>query len=98
MPRNALQAMLDAVPESVMRELRADARRPNPITGGAAPPPTNQKRGTGWVEERKIEPPPGIRLMDQMMDEQDRRDKVELAKKLAETEASLKQAKGSRDK
>jgi len=62
MPRSAMQAMIDAVPESVMRELRADARKPNPVTqassspistsSSAQEPQPPRERGTGWVPER----------------------------------------------
>ena len=62
MPRSAMQAMIDAVPESVMRELRADARKPNPVTqassspistsSSAQEPQPPRARGTGWVPER----------------------------------------------
>ena len=38
MPRNAMQAMIDAVPESLMKELRADARKPNPVTQASSIP------------------------------------------------------------
>ena len=37
MPRSAMQAMIDAVPNSLMSELRADARKQNPVTGGPNP-------------------------------------------------------------
>jgi hypothetical protein len=60
MPRSAMQAMIDAVPESVMREIRADARKPNPVTQASSSPisttPSAQSQppqsGTGWVPER----------------------------------------------
>ena len=41
MPRNAMQAMIDAVPESLMAELRADARKPNPVTQASQSPITS---------------------------------------------------------
>jgi hypothetical protein len=92
MDRSAMQAMIDAIPSSVMSDLRADAFKPNPITGGPNPQPTSQvQRGSGWVDERKLEPPPGIAIMDRMMDEQDRIDKAELALRLAK--ASLNKGK-----
>ena len=53
MPRSAMQAMIDAVPESVMAGLRADARKPNPVTTGSSPITSTpsaqpQRAGSGW--------------------------------------------------
>ena len=84
MPKSAMQAMIDAVPDALMRDLRGDARRPNPVNPPTPSQPTTQvQRGSGWVDERKLEPPPGIAIMDRMMDEQDRLDRTELALRLA---------------
>ena len=65
MPKSAMQAMIDAVPESLMAELRADARKPNPVTGGPNPGPQPQvQRGSGWVEPRPLETPPRVAIAD----------------------------------
>jgi hypothetical protein len=94
MPASALQEMLKAVPEALMRSLREDARRPNPVNPSTPSQPTTQvQRGSGWVSERKLEPPPGIEHMDRMMDAQARVDKAELALKLAK----VRMAKGKDD-
>ena len=98
MPRSAMQAMIDAVPESVMAELRADARRPNPITQASSSPlsttPSTQsqptQRGTGWRDEIPLGPPPGISHCDRMLDAQDAKDRAELI------ERELKLAKDRR--
>jgi hypothetical protein len=34
MPPSAMRAMVEAIPETLMRELRADSRRPNPVSVG----------------------------------------------------------------
>jgi hypothetical protein len=53
MPASAMKAMIDAVPESVMQGVRADAFKPNPVTSSPNPQPTSQvRRGSGWVSER----------------------------------------------
>lgn len=84
MPRSALQAMLDAVPESVMRDLCADARKPNPVTTGSSqigstPSALSQpQRRGGWVEPRPLESPPGVALADKLMDHQDEIDRAKL--------------------
>jgi len=89
MPLNAVLEMMKAVPESQMRGLRADALKPNPVTGSAPPQPQQPvKRGSGWQEPRPLEPPPGIRHIDEMMDAQDERDRAELALKFAKAELS----------
>ena len=63
MPRSALKAMVEGVPDRLMNELRSDARKPNPITGGANPQPQAQSvRGSGWVQPQPVEPPPGVAL------------------------------------
>ena len=90
MPRSAMQAMIDAVPESVMQGIRADARKPNPVTTGSSQIKSTpsvqsqpQRRGSGWRDEIPLSSPPGIALADQLMDAQDKIDRVELAQKLA---------------
>jgi hypothetical protein len=62
MPPSALREMMKAVPDALMRELRADARRPNPVTEASSSPVTTSpsaqsqptQRGTGWVPERSF--------------------------------------------
>ena len=89
MPANALAAMVDCS-KSFMADLRADARKPNPIQASQSPitstpstqSPQPQRQG-GWVEPRPLEPPPGVAIADQLTDAQDEIDRVELAQKLA---------------
>jgi len=88
MPASAILEMMKAVPESLMRELRADAQKPNPVTGGPPQPQQQVVRGSGWIDPRPLEPPPGIRHIDEMMDAQDERDKADLAFKLAKANLS----------
>jgi hypothetical protein len=90
MPANALAAMVAAVPDSLMSDLRADALKPNPMTlsGGVTKPaatePPKAIGKKGWIDQRPLEPPPGIAIMDQMMDAQDAQDRTELARKIAQ--------------
>jgi hypothetical protein len=67
MPPSAMQAMLDAVPDRLMRDLRGDAMRPNAVTG-AAPQPQSQpvQRGTGWIDSAPLKPPEGIKWVDEI--------------------------------
>jgi hypothetical protein len=88
MPRSAMLEMMKAVPESVMRGIRADAWRPNPVTSPSSMNPTSNertetKRGSGWQEATPLGPPSGIAQCDALMDAQDRIDKAELALKFA---------------
>ena len=84
MPRSAMQAMIDAS-SSYMADLRADARRPNPVTEASSSTvrgtPTAQsqpQRGTGWRDEIPLSSPPGVELADRLMDHQDAKDRAEL--------------------
>jgi hypothetical protein len=43
-----------------------------------------QRRGSGYRDEAPLGPPPGIDLMDRMMDAQDAQDRIELARKIAQ--------------
>ena len=83
MPASAMKAMVDAVPDAVMKGIRSDAQKPNPVTGYSTPQPTNQvQRGSGWAKTIPVEPPPGVALADRLVDAQDEIDKAELAVKL----------------
>ena len=84
MPRNAMEAMVDAS-RSYMADLRADARKPNPIQASSSPitssPSTQsqpQRRGTGWRDEVPLGPPAGIKYVDAQVDAQDAKDRAEL--------------------
>jgi len=75
MPRSAMQAMIDAVPDALMRDLRSDARKPNPITGGATAPSQPVKRGSGWVDAKPLTAPEGIKLVDQIAEGFEKRER-----------------------
>ena len=84
MPASAMLAMIAAIPESVMRGIRADALKPNPITGGATPSSQpSVQRGSGWRDAAALSTP-YVSHVDRLVDAQDRNDKVELARKLAQ--------------
>jgi hypothetical protein len=82
-----------AFPDSLARDLRDDAlNRPNPVTG-ATPAQLTQggnervqiQRGTGWAEPNPLSAPPGVPIMDRLMDMQDKIDKADLARRLGTT-------------
>ena len=89
MPASAMRDLINAVPDALMRDLRGDARKPNPTTlsGGITKPTASESPKAigkkGWIDERPLEPPPGIEHCDRMMDEQDRIDRTDLALRLA---------------
>ena len=85
----------------VMADLRADARRPNPVTEassstvrGTPAAQSQPQRGTGWRDEIPLSSPPGVAIADRMVDAQDRIDKAELAMKLAKIELSKRSGEG----
>jgi hypothetical protein len=74
-----------SMPDQLMRDLRADALKPDPITSSANRQPQSQvQRGSGWAKPIPVEPPPGVALADRLMDHQDRIDKAELAQRLVQ--------------
>jgi hypothetical protein len=92
MPKSALRAMTEAVPERLMSELRADARCPNPVTGHTpTPQPTGPtKRSTGWIDEVPLQSPPGQRHIHALVSAQDRLDLADRAQKFAQAGLNAK--------
>jgi hypothetical protein len=86
MPPNAIRDMVNAEPKGFMHDVALrDARAPN----NPGMIPDNQQvrsagggRGTGWVDPAPLSNPPGVAQADKLMDEQDRRDRAELAQRL----------------
>jgi hypothetical protein len=93
MPRSTLLEMAAAIPDAtikgIVRDNRAPTGRPGVIPGSqqvssARHGGTNAPGdGTGWAREVPLGPQPGINHVDRLIDEQDRRDRVELAERLA---------------
>lgn len=78
MPASAVQALVDNVPDALMADLRADARRgANTNPSKAASPP----RGDGWVKPLPLRSPPDVSLCDKLVDAQDAIDRSELVQK-----------------
>jgi hypothetical protein len=95
MARSTMLEMMKVTPEGLMKELRADALKPNPVTG-SAPQPQSQpvRRGSGWAKPIPVEPPPGVAILDKIMDEQDRLDRAELVLKFAKAELGKGKGEG----
>jgi hypothetical protein len=90
MPLSTLRDMVNAVPDRVMRDVVfRDARAPQ--SPGMIPSSQEVSNvrgniaggGTGYVDPRPLSNPPGVAQADKLMDEQDRRDRAELAQRLA---------------
>jgi hypothetical protein len=102
MPPSALAAMVNAVPDRVLRDIVHDNRGPRtptstiprserPAGGGPANVPGS---GTGWTHEIPLSPPPGVQQSDKLVDAQDARDRAELIKRDAQLRAMEKLAEG----
>jgi hypothetical protein len=79
MDRETMRDLAAAIPDTLARDLHADLARGNPINQSVAQL-TPDRSGT---PERKIEPPPGIDLMDKIMDQADAQDRADLQRRLA---------------
>jgi hypothetical protein len=82
-----------AIPSALAHDINRDARRDVHDFRPQSPEPARKPRGTGWRESTPLSPPPGVAQADRLMDEQDRRDKVELAQRLARQELASRAAK-----
>jgi hypothetical protein len=79
--------MLKAVPDSLMADIVADARRGISQSASMLPDQRSKpvERGTGWVEPRPLRPPDGAEpggLIDQMCEADAQREKLEKVAKI----------------
>jgi hypothetical protein len=80
MPRNALEAMVAAVPDHLVRALVNDHLHKPVQPPMIAPEP--KTGSSGWAEPTKLRPPPGTEIVDRLVEEQDAIDKAELTQQL----------------
>jgi len=97
-PPSVHQYFADGV-TSDCADLRQQAHRPAGRPGmipdqQPASPRPSAGDGTGWGHSTPLGPPPGVAQADRLMDEADRRDRIELAERLAKQEAMQKLAEG----
>jgi len=85
MPQSSIDEITEAVDNKLMRDIVNDNRRgvsePGwlpPKAGGAV------KRGTGWVDPGRLEPPPGVEHVDRIADHFAAVDRSETTKKIAD--------------
>jgi len=108
MPPSALRAMVEAVPDRVIRDIAMrDARAPQgPSSQGAIPSSQQVSNvhpggvpggGTGWAREIPLGPSVHQRYVDAQLDAQDARDKAERIRQDAQLKAMEKLAEPKRD-
>jgi len=108
MPPSALRAMVEAVPDRVIRDIAMrDARAPQgPSSQGAIPSSQQVSNvhpggvpggGTGWAREIPLGPSVDQRYVDAQLDAQDARDKAERIRQDAQLKAMEKLAEPKRD-
>lgn len=89
---SAMKPMADLVPDvkkggGFNAHAWGQTKRGEP--GGFGPPRTAggtgepAERATGWIEPQRLEPPPGVKYVDQIVDFQDDVDKGENVKRIA---------------
>jgi hypothetical protein len=89
MDRETMRDLAKAFPPDLVRDLRADARRPNPVTEAGSAQLTPDRpgrveiRGTGWAEPNPLRQPAGVDICDRIMDAADRQDRADLERRLA---------------
>jgi hypothetical protein len=69
MPPSAMADLVAAVPS--MSDIVADSRRGVSQNTSISP---EKPRGTGWIDPLPLKSPPGIDVIDKLVDAQDRRD------------------------
>ena len=98
-PPSVHQYFADGVTAADCADLRQQAHRPAGRPGmipdqQPASPRPSAGDGTGWGHSTPLGPPPGVAQADRLMDEADRRDRIELAERLAKQSAMQKLAVG----
>jgi hypothetical protein len=92
MPASALREMVNTVPDSMVRDIAMrDGRAPTgPSAQGVVPssqPLSNIRTGgggsSGWREPTPLAPPPGVNILDRIMDHEDAKDRAELVERHA---------------
>jgi hypothetical protein len=93
MPASARAEMVRVVAAGdLMRDLRGDARRTTtlaPLGADPAPKPRDRSR---WRNALPLSNPPGVAQCDRLMDEQARRDRIELIEREARREVARRKA------
>jgi hypothetical protein len=75
--REAMRAMVDAVPDAEVRGILRDGRATQNLAPLASDTRPRLASGTGWANEVPLGPQPGISLIDRQLDVQDAKDRAE---------------------
>ena len=81
MPPSARQALIEAVPDTLMRAI-VDDNRSRPSSSSMLPSDPDHRRRSSVAIERPLAPPPGLKIIDQMCDVADELDRRERERKL----------------
>jgi hypothetical protein len=101
MPASALREMVNAVGDAMISDIAMrDGRAPTgPSAQGVIPssqPLSNIRTGSagrsGWAHEVPLGPPPGVNILDRIMDHEDAKDRAELVERHARMQAMQKLA------
>jgi hypothetical protein len=93
MPRSAIEAMIAAEPKGFMSGVVRDNRAPTspgmiPSSHTSGGGPANVPgSGTGWQAPTQLGPPPGVNILDRIMDHEDAKDRAELIEREARFKA-----------
>ena len=86
--------MANCVGDDLLRDIVADSKRglqpSSPLKQSG--PTVEVKRGSGWQDAAPLQQPPGIKIIDAMMDQQDKLDKAERIRKALELAAISKRS------
>jgi hypothetical protein len=92
LPASAVRAMTEVVGDGMVRAIAREQSKspalpsPRPVLRSAGCPSAPVVRGSGWREPAPLSSPPGQDHIARLVDEADRRDKIDLARRLARGE------------
>jgi hypothetical protein len=101
MPASAMREMARAIPDDMIRDIALrDSRAPTgPSAQGVVPssqPLSNVRVGgggrSGWAHEIPLSNPPGVAILDRIMDHEDAKDRAELIERHARAQAMQRAA------
>jgi len=86
MPASAVKAMTDVVDDKLMADIVKDMRHGRSAPSGLIPDESVSKpvvRGSGWQSSRPLEPPPGVKHVDQIAEHFAALDKLEMVRRFS---------------
>jgi len=96
MPASAVKAMTDVVDDRLMQDIVNDSRRGVSQPSGLLDPQPAQPvaKGSGWLKPTPLEPPSGVKYVDQIAESFAARDRME---EIAGVIDKVRKLKGVRD-